>query len=152
MKLQRSSPVPLLAAVLMFAAALPAWALEYRSTSRAALLYDAPTATAEKIAVAGSGLPLEVVVDAGAWVKVRDHNGSLNWVEASALGTPRTVMIKADASAIRKQPRSDADVVFRGARGLLLELKGNAETQGWLQVRHASGLSGWMPVHEAWGR
>jgi len=77
------------AAGLLAALMQPAWALEYRSTGRATLLYDAPSTAAGKVAIAGNGLPLEVVVDTGAWVKVRDPNGHLAWVEKSALDGPK---------------------------------------------------------------
>jgi len=68
----------------------PASALEYRSTGRAAILYDAPSTAAGKLAVAGSGLPLEVVVDTDTWVKVRDYPGRLAWIEKAALDGPHT--------------------------------------------------------------
>jgi SH3-like domain-containing protein len=137
---------------LLFALANSASALEYRSTGRTALLYDAPSTAAEKVAIAGSGLPLEVVVDTEAWVKVRDHSGRLAWIEKSALGGARTVMVQNDTSVVRQQPRADAEVVFRAARGVLLELNGDAGAPGWLPVRHANGLAGWLPMSEAWGR
>jgi len=127
-------------------------ALEYRSTGRAALLYDAPSTAAGKVAIAGSALPLEVVVDAGAWIKVRDHSGRLSWIEKSALGGAKTVMVKAEASVVRQQPRADAEVAFRAVRGVLLQVSGDADAHGWLPVRHADGLAGWVPAHEVWGR
>ena len=140
------------AAGLLAAPMQPAWALEYRSTGRATLLYDAPSTTAGKVAIAGNGLPLEIVVDAGAWLKVRDPNGHLAWVEKTALGGRKNVLVKADVSLIRQQPRSDADVVFRAARGVLLEITRETDTYGWLPVKHADGLAGWMPTYEAWGQ
>jgi SH3-like domain-containing protein len=142
----------LLAAGLLFALAHPASALEYRSTGRAAILYDAPSTSAGKVAIAGNGLPLEVVVDTEAWVKVRDHSGRLAWIEKSALGGAKTVMVKAESSVIRKQPRADADEVVRVARGVLLNVTGNADAYGWLPVKHVDGQVGWLPAHEAWGK
>ena len=144
--------VKLFIAGLLFALAHSASALEYRSTGRAAVLYDAPSITAARVAIAGSGLPLEVVVDTGSWVKVRDHSGRLSWIEQSALGGARTVMVKNDSSPIRQQPRADAEVAFRAARGVLLQVSGDADATGWLPVRHADGLAGWLPAHEVWGR
>jgi hypothetical protein len=141
-----------IAAGLLLTLVQPAWALEYRSTGRAALLYDAPSIAAGKVAIAGIGLPLEVVVDSGAWIKVRDPNGHLAWIEESSLGGPRNVMVKADVSLIRQQPRSDADVVFRAARGVLLEITSETDTYGWLPVKHTNGLAGWIPAYEAWGQ
>lgn len=142
----------MLIAGLSLALAHPAGALEYRTTARAALLYDAPSSAAGKIAIAGSGLPLEVVVDTQDWVKVRDHSGRLAWIEKSMLGGARNVMIKTESSAVRQQPRADAGIAFRAGRGVLLEATGEANAFGWLPVRHADGLSGWLPAHEAWGK
>ena len=138
-------------AALLLALVVPAHALEYRSTGRAALLYDAPSAAAGKVAVAGPGMPLEVVVDTEAWVKVRDPGGRLAWIEKTALGGPRSVMVRAESTAIRRQPRADAEVVFRAARGVLLNVTGDVDTSGWLPVRHADGLAGWLPAYEVWG-
>lgn len=137
---------------LLLALAYPASALEYRSTGRPALLYDAPSTTGGKVAIAGGGLPLEVVIVTDAWIKVRDHSGRLAWIEKSALSGSKNVMVKSETSAIRKQPRPDAEVVFQAARGVLLEVTGEVDAFGWLPVKHADGLSGWMPAHEAWGR
>lgn len=137
---------------MSLALTFPASALEYRSTRHAALLYDAPSTAAGKVAIAGSGLPLEVVVDTPAWVKVRDPSGRLAWIEKSVLGGARSVMIKTESSAIRQQPRPDADIAFRAGRGVLLEATGDANAFGWLPVRHADGLTGWLPAHEAWGK
>lgn len=152
MTLRLRPPGRLLAASLLFALAHPAAALEYRSVGRPALLYDAPSTTAGKVAIAGSGLPLEVVIDAEAWTKVRDHEGRLAWIEKSALNGAKGVMVKAETTTIRQQPRPDAEVVFQAARGVLLEITGEADSYGWLPVRHVDGLAGWLPAHEVWGR
>ena len=126
--------------------------MEYRSTGRAVLLYDAPSSAAGKVAIAGSGLPLEVVVDTESWVKVRDYSGHLAWIEKSALGGARSVMVKTKTSVVRQQPRAEATVVFRAAAGLLLEVTGDANAYGWLPVKHADGLTGWLPAQEVWGQ
>ena len=130
----------------------PVFALEYRSTARAALLYDAPSTAGGRMAIAGAGLPLEIVVDTDAWAKVRDPSGRLAWVEKAALGGARSVMVKSDISEVRREPRADAEVVFRAARGVLLEVTGDARPDGWLPVRHTDGLAGWLPAFEVWGR
>jgi SH3-like domain-containing protein len=141
-----------LLAGLLLALSASASALEYRSTSRPAVLYDAPSTAAGKVAIAGSGLPLEVIVDTDQWVKVRDHSGRLAWVEKAALGGTRSVMVKAEVSLVRQHPRPDAEVVFRAAQGVLLDVTGAIDPFGWLPVKHAGGQTGWLPAHEAWGR
>jgi SH3-like domain-containing protein len=143
---------PLVAVALSFALAAPAAALDYQTTSRAAVLYDAPASSAGKLAVAGSGVPLEVVVETAAWIKVRDASGRLAWIERTALGGARNVMVKADTAAVRKQPHADAETVFTAIRGVLLEVAGDVDGYGWLPVKHADAGNGWIPLHEVWGR
>ena len=139
-------------ALLTLALFSPVHALEYSSTARAALLYDTPSTAGTRVAVAGAGLPLEIVVDTDAWAKVRDPGGRLAWIEKAVLGGPRNVMVKSEVSDIRQAPRGDAEVVFRAARGVLLQVTGEARTDGWLPVRHVDGLAGWLPAFEVWGQ
>lgn len=141
-----------LTAVCLLAMAAPAGALDYSSTSRPALLYDGPSTAAGRVAIAGAGLPLEVIVETDAWVKVRDPNGRLAWVEKAALGSARTVMVKIEPASVRQQPRADAEIVFRAARGVVLEIAGEPDGYGWLPVKHADGLSGWLRSYEVWGQ
>jgi SH3-like domain-containing protein len=140
----------LLALLVLLAA--PAWGLEYRSTARAAILYDAPSSASTRLAVVGGKVPLEVIADSGDWVKVRDANGHLSWIEKSALGNSRSVMVKVEECIVRQQPEPDAMAVFRASRGVLLDAVDEPTTLGWLQVRHVDGLSGWLRIHEVWGR
>lgn len=142
---------PFFSALLVLLAA-PAWGLEYRTTARAAILYDAPSAASNRLAVVGGKVPLEVIADSGDWVKVRDANGHLSWIEKSALGTSRSVMVKVEESIVRQQPEPDAVPVFRAARGVLLDALGEPTALGWLQVGHVDGLSGWLRTYEVWGR
>jgi SH3-like domain-containing protein len=137
---------------LALAFAMQASALDYRSPQRVLILFDAPASTAKKLAIAGRGLPLEVIVEQDAWVKVRDPSGRLAWAEKSALAESRQVMVKPDESAIRAQPRAESEVVLRATRGVLLEVTGEANAYGWLPVKHAAGTRGWLPAHEVWGR
>ncbi len=142
---------PVFFALLVLLAA-PAWGLEYRSTARAAILYDAPSTAATRLAVIGGKVPLEVIADTADWVKVRDASGRLSWIEKPALGINRSVMVKVDEIVVRQQAQADAEPVFRVARGVLLDAVGEPTALGWLQVRHVDGLSGWLRIHEVWGR
>ena len=141
---------PLLPVLLVLLAG-PAWGLEYRTTARPAILYDAPTQIGAKIAVVGSRVPLEVIVEADDWVRVRDAGGQLSWIEKAALGDARSVMVRVDESTVRRQAEADAEPVFRAARGVLLDVVGEPTSLGWLQVRHPGGLTGWVRIQEVWG-
>lgn len=140
---------PGLAAGLLLLAA-PAWALEFVSTQRPAILYDAPSSAASRIAVISAGYPLEKLVSAAGWTKVRDDTGKLAWIEDSALTAKRALLVRVPVAQILESPRDDAPVRFRAAQGLSLEMLQPAEA-GWVKVRHASGQEGYLRIGDAWG-
>ena len=132
----------------------PAWALQFRSTARPALLYDAPSQQAGKVAVAGVGVPFEVFVETDAWIKVRDVSGRLAWLEKSALGNARNVMVNVPEARVYAQASTSSEVRFRVIRGVLLSARNvpnAAPNAGWLEVQHADGMRGWVRQHEVWG-
>ena len=136
--------------LLALGLATPAWALQFRSTARPALLYDAPSQQAGKVAVAGVGVPFEVFVETDAWIKVRDVSGRLAWLEKSALGNAHTVMVNVPEARVYAQASTNAETRFRAGRGLLLSAR-SAPNAGWLEVQHADGMSGWIRQYEVWG-
>lgn len=140
----------LLLAATALVVAQPSWALEFRTATRAAVLYDAPSQLATKLAVVGIGVPFEIFVETESWIKVRDVTGRLAWLEKSALGNAHTVMVNVDEARVLQQPSARAEVRFRAARGVLLEARGKPR-DGWLDVQHVDGLRGWVRQHEVWG-
>jgi len=128
----------------------PAWALEFRSVAAdAAVLYDAPSAKARKLYVVNRGYPVEVVVVVEGWIKVRDANGELTWVESKALSDQRTVMIKVPLAQIRQAADDGSPVVFQAQQNVILELEDVAGA--WLRVKHRDGQSGFIKAADVWG-
>jgi SH3-like domain-containing protein len=138
------------AAGLLLALTAPAWALDFASTQRPAILYDAPSSAASKIAVISAGYPLEKLVSTAGWIKVRDESGKLAWIEESALGGKRTLLVSAPVAPITEKPAEDAPVRFRAVRGVVLDMLLPAEG-GWVKVRHASGQEGYARIGDVWG-
>lgn len=133
----------------LLALAHPAPALDFVSTARPAILYDAPSTSAVKVAVVSSDYPLERIVTTAGWIKVRDETGRLLWVEEAALGKRQTVRITAPMAHIMEKPVDNATVSFRAAQGVSLEILENQS--GWAKVRHASGKEGYLRSRDAWG-
>ena len=70
-----------------------AWAVDYKSVGDdPAIFYDAPTLRGTRIAIAPRGMPVEVIVAQGDWIRVRDSLGGFSWVEKKALVDKRTVV------------------------------------------------------------
>jgi SH3-like domain-containing protein len=129
----------------------PAAALEFRSVSEnAAVLYDAPSAKANKLYIVNNGYPVEVVVAVEGWVKVRDINGDLTWIESKNLTDRRTVMVKVPLAQVRQSADDNAPVVFQAQQNVILDLV-EATGGGWLRVKHRDGQAGFVKASQVWG-
>jgi SH3-like domain-containing protein len=140
-----------IAAILALCAMPAAWGADWRSTGRAAILYDAPSANATRIAIAGPDLPLEVFVETADWLKVRTHTGQLLWIERAALGDKQTVMVNVDEALVRQSPGANAAIACKVVRGVLLDEAGETRS-GWVKVRHPTCPAGWLQRYEVWGQ
>ncbi len=126
-------------------------AAEFRSVAEdAAVLYDAPSLKAQKLYLAGRDYPLEVVVVLENWIKVRDANGELAWVEKKSLSNKRSVMVNVPLADVRQAPNDSAPLVFQAGQSVLLELVEFSDP-GWIKVRHRDGQTGYVRVNQVWG-
>ena len=136
--------------LLLLAASTGAAALEYRAVgAEAAVLYDAPSAQAKKLYILSQFYPVEVIVTLDRWMKVRDASGALAWIETSALGDKRSVLVKVPEADIRSQPDNAAPLVFKAERDVALELV--EITGAWVKVKHRDGLIGYIAAKDVWG-
>lgn len=126
-------------------------AADFRSVGEdAVVLYDAPSRAATPMWVVSRDYPLEVIVNLEAWAKVRDHMGTLSWVEKRQLSDKRTVLVTTPTAEVRRRPEEQAPLAFVVAQNVALELLGTAPG-GWLRVRHADGADGYLRATQVWG-
>jgi SH3-like domain-containing protein len=139
------------AALLLSLAAGAAHAIEFKSVGAApAILYDAPSEKGRKVFIAPRGMPVEVVLTYGEWIKVRDATGDLSWVESKAL-TPKRHVIASIANVKMRAAADDAGaIVLTADKGVLFELA-EPVASGWVRVRHRDGQSGYVKAAEIWG-
>jgi SH3-like domain-containing protein len=90
------------------------------------------------------------VINIDAWVKVRDQAGDLSWIEKKALSDKRTVVVTAAFADVRQSPSEQAAVVLQAQQGVALEIA-EAQSAGWLKVRHADGQIGYLKISQVWG-
>ena len=114
------------------------------------ILYDAPSAKGGKLYVAPRGMPLEVVLSYGEWVKVRDASGEMAWTEAKGLSAKRNVVARAANLTVRASPDDTASPIILVDKGVLLEMSEQASS-GWVKVRHKDGQNGYVKTSEVWG-
>lgn len=128
-------------------------AVDFKSVGAApAILYDAPSTRAGKLYVAPRGMPVEVVLSYGEWVKLRDMNGDLAWAEAKALSPRRMLVVRSASIKLRAAADEASAVVMTADRGVLLELVEPAPSASlWLKVRHKDGIAGFVKATDVWG-
>lgn len=137
-------------AVLLLATAA-SHAVDFKTVGAApVILYDAPSAKGGKLYVAPRGMPLEVVLSYGDWVKVRDASGEMAWTEAKGLSAKRNVVARAANLKVRASPDDTASAILLVDKGVLLEMS-EQPGSGWVKVRHKDGLSGYVKTSEVWG-
>ena len=92
-----------LVALSLVGAAAAAPAADYRSVNvPAAILYDAPSLAGKKLYLIKAQTPVEIIVRLEGWLKVRDAEGSLAWIEARNLSDKRTLVVTAPLAEIRQ--------------------------------------------------
>jgi SH3-like domain-containing protein len=141
----------LIAGAALLLAAASGHAFDFRTVGATpAILYDAPSTKGKKLFVAPRGMPLEVVLSYGDWVKVRDVGGDLAWAERKALSEKRNVVARAAGLKVRTSADEAGTPVLMVDKDVLLEVVETAPA-GWLKVRHRDGQAGYVRATEVWG-
>lgn len=141
----------LYASALLLLASASAHALDFKTIGAApAILYDAPSHKGGRLYIAPRGMPVEVVLGYGEWVKVRDAAGDMAWTEASVLSVKRNVVVRNGAAKVRATADDSGAPLMTADKGVLLELA-EAPVAGWVKVRHRDGIIGYIKAIDVWG-
>ncbi len=126
-------------------------AMDFRSIAvPKAVLFDAPSAQAKKLYLLWQGYPVEIIVNLGDWVKVRDNQGTLTWVESRNLSSNRTVIVVKELVTMHQAADANSSVVSQLQKDVVLDY---IETTpgGWVKVKHRDGLTGYLQATGVWG-
>lgn len=141
----------LYASALLLLASASAHALDFKTIGPApAILYDAPSLKGGKLYIAPRGMPVEVVLGYGDWVKVRDAAGDMAWTEARLLTAKRNVVVRQGGAKVRDTADDNGTALMTADKGVLLELA-EAPVAGWVKVRHRDGIIGYIKAIDVWG-
>ncbi|MDO4681768.1 MAG: SH3 domain-containing protein [Lautropia sp.] len=116
-----------------------------------AVMFDAPSDKARRIYQAPRGMPVEVISVLQSWVKVRDMQGDVAWVNRDDLADRRTVIVTTQVPLL-KEPGGMAGSWFQAARGVVFDLQDErVGADGFVRVRHADGQTGFLDSSMVWG-
>ena len=96
-----------------------------------------------------NGYPLKIIEKNGDWLKVSDFESDGGWIENSLTRTNDTVIVVGQKDInLRSEPNATSTIVATVDKGVILKKIG---VQGdWLQVRHSSGVTGWIYGKLVW--
>jgi SH3-like domain-containing protein len=102
----------------------------------------------------GAGFPVKVLKEKGNWLQVIDFEQDSGWIHRSLLAEVAQVIVTAHRSSdskinIRSGPGPEFDVVAKAYYGVVFESLGKAK--GWVNIRHESGIDGWVQEDLVWG-
>ena len=97
----------------------------------------------------GVGYPLKVVSRQGSWLKVTDFEEDGGWVNAKQVGKTPYMIVEDKKTIIRNGPGETQRVVGNANRGVVLRTI--KHKKDWVQVKHESGLTGWVERDTLWG-
>lgn len=148
----RKSPLALMLAFVLALMPMSVFALDFRSVAvPKAVLYDAPSSAAKKILLLSQYYPVEVIVNLGDWLKVRDAQGTISWIEAKQLSTKRTVLVNVNKAELRQSADTSSVLVATLEKDVALEVIDMNLNNGWLKVKHRDGASGYILISSTWG-
>ena len=102
----------------------------------------------------GEGFPLKVLTRKGKWVKVKDFENDTGWIYGKYITSTPHMIVKVNKGKkkkinIRSGPGTKNKIVGKAYYGVVF--KTVLQKKGWVQVRHESGLSGWIKRSLLWG-
>jgi SH3-like domain-containing protein len=102
----------------------------------------------------GSGFPLKVVQEKEGWMKVEDFEGDTGWLYQKLTSRTGHMIVKVHKNEnkkvnIRSGPGTKYKVVGKAYYGVVF--KTIKQQNGWAQVKHDSGLEGWIKRSLLWG-
>jgi SH3-like domain-containing protein len=118
------------------------------------ILKSSPDHKAKTLWEYGNGFPVEVLKKQGDWLMVKDFENDSGWIHKSRLKKGQQVIVKANKDEdktinVRSGPSTADAVVANAHYGVVFTALKKKEQ--WLQVRHESGMTGWVNVSLVWG-
>lgn len=102
----------------------------------------------------GDGFPLKVVSKKGQWIKVSDFEGDIGWLHRDLVSSTPHMIVKVNRNSkkkinIRSGPSTKNKIVGKAYYGVVFETL--SQKAGWAQVKHETGLEGWIKRSLLWG-
>jgi SH3-like domain-containing protein len=136
--------------MILFFGVAPAWAERMAVSVPEVNMRSGPGMQYDALWKAEQYTPLDVLDKdpTGEWLYFKDFEGTKAWINKSLVGKIDSVITKNDLCNIRKEPTTNADVMFKAERGV--PFKVIKRQKDWIQIQHADGDIGWIHKDLVW--
>jgi SH3-like domain-containing protein len=93
--------------------------------------------------------PLATQEAEGDFFKVTDYLGRTGWIQKTSINKIRTIVVTGKRVNIRKGPGTKNPIVCKAQDGVSFKVL--SEKDNWLEVKHESGVTGWIFKNLVWG-
>ena len=102
----------------------------------------------------GSGFPLVVLKRSGKWIRVRDFEGTIGWVHRDVVNRTGHMIVKVHKNSkkrinVRSGPGTKYRIVAKAYYSVVF--KTLKQKNGWVNVQHEKGVTGWVKRSLLWG-
>ena len=102
----------------------------------------------------GNGFPLSVLKRSGQWYRVRDFEGTIGWVNRDVVKKTPHMIVKVHKKSrkrinVRSGPGTKYRIVAKAYYGVVF--KTLQQKNGWVNVQHEKGVTGWVKRSLLWG-
>ena len=97
-------------------------------------------------------LPVEVLNEYENWLQIRDHEGTMGWVNRSQLSQRRTVIITGSVPRVMKRdPKANSQTVARLEPGVIADVtQCTLSDEPWCELEKGDAR-GWVRLADFWG-
>ncbi|WP_457573603.1 SH3 domain-containing protein [Desulfolithobacter sp.] len=104
--------------------------------------------------VLGEGFPLKVLKRSGSWLRVKDFEGTIGWVNKKLVSRTPHMIVKVHKNSkkrinVRSGPSTKYRIVAKAYYGVVF--KTLERKNGWVRVEHPKGVTGWIKRSLLWG-
>jgi len=102
----------------------------------------------------GNGFPLSVLKRSGQWYRVRDFEGTIGWIHRDVVKKTPHMIVKVHKKSrkrinVRSGPGTKYRIVAKAYYGVVF--KTLQQKNGWVNVQHEKGVTGWVKRSLLWG-
>ena len=120
--------------------------------AKKAILYEGPSEATKKKLIITEGYPLLVMVRLKEWLKVKDHEGKINWIREVDISPERTVMTLKSGVTLYVKASLNSNKLAEIDGMVVLKLSSSLVTDGWADVKsEPNDLNGFVSAINIWG-